>query len=119
MSGTVEVPGALVAWARRHYEREGCPLLFGPRSESDSAIQAEPFGDEYVLRFDADETEEAGYRVMLALDGMPDCFRCGDCLLGSYEAVEGYVRVDGPIALTCLSWLLAVRRAGFHLVLAG
>src|SRR5262249_50321464 len=54
-------------------------------------------------------------RVPTALDGLPQQFECDGRKLGGLDVVRGVVSVDGPLGLSCLSWVLRHKQTGFYL----
>ena len=139
MSATAEIPADVVAAAERHYLRHRRPLLFRPRSKSDWGLLALPGDSGYLLMLDLESCPLVGamapsegtveeradalmaklaHEVVGVLDGMPNSFVASGRRIGGFETVHGVVRVDGPVALTCLSWMLREQRTGFYLALS-
>lgn len=56
--------------------------------------------------------------VVAGLSGLPQRLTCQGSTVGLWEVIEERVCVRGPIALSCLSWALRERRAGFYLTLS-
>ncbi len=136
---TAEIPPDVLAAAERHYLRHREPLLFAARSTADWGIVALPGDSGYMLMLDLESCplapamdtgegaiedradalmERLSRHVVAVVDGLPDRFECDRRRVGGFETSHGVVRVDGPVGLTCLSWLLREQKTGFYLTLS-
>jgi hypothetical protein len=136
----VEVPRAVVERAERHYLRRRRPLLYGRRRRSEWRLTALPGASgRFAVLLDPEcpagrlilvASFMCGHRddailerlakgAMAALADVPDCFRCNGREVGRWEVMLGSVFVRGPVALSCLSWVLHDQRVGFFLTLSG
>ena len=141
MSASIEVPASVVARARRHFTKTGCPLLLRDRRRrNDWELVAIPANRGYLLvmgpatlpaQWYVAMSEQYPQRDLLAdlcrvvvagIEGLPQRFTCEGKVVGMWEIVSDDAAnsacVRGPVALTCLSWLLREQRVGFYLRLS-
>jgi len=53
--------------------------------------------------------------AVAGLEGLPRRFTCEGSTAGLWEVIEDSVRGRGPVALSCLLWLLRERRVGLFI----
>lgn len=136
MSTAIEVPCRFLNRARAHLARTGHPLLLRDRRRvKDWEVVALPDTQGYLLTVGPTTPVAQTYVAMqrrhpdrdLAADlcsiaaagfeGLPRRFTSEGLTVGLFEADERRVIVRGPIALSCLSWMLRQQNVGFFVTL--
>jgi hypothetical protein len=144
MSLVASIPASFLIRARRHLNRTGRPLVYGPRRRSDIGLFAcpNPVSARWVLVTDTsslpapvkeailvNERREVGpsaelmvrltkYAAVVA-EGLPSRFECEGLAVGHMEVADNCcVFVSSALAVSCLSWWLrnCKPRTGFFLV---
>ena len=139
MSRAVLILRRVVERAERHYFSTGKPLLYGRRRKSEWALVAIPGASGRFLVMlepespagrlillaafmgshkEEDILERLAKGAVAALAEVADRFQCDGREVGRWEVVLDSVCVRGPVALSCLSWVLREQRIGFYLTLS-
>ena len=135
MSAAIEVPRVFVERARVHLTRTGRPLLLRDRRRvNDWELVALPESQGYLLTVGPTTPVAQTYVAMkrryphrdltadlcsitaAGLAGLPRRFTCEGVTVGLWDVSEDRVRVRGPVALSCLSWMLRDQKVGFYLI---
>ena len=136
MSASIEVPRDFVDRARAHLARTGRPLLLRDRRRvNDWQLVALPETQGYLITVGPTTPVAQTYVAMkhryphrdltadlcsvtaAGLEGLPRRFTCDGLTVGLWDVSESHVCVRGPVALSCLSWMLRQQKVGFYLTL--
>jgi hypothetical protein len=136
VSESAEIPRRVLNQAREHAAKTGQPLLSRDlRRRRDWPLVAERFDRGYVLaagpqthvaqlylamkrRYPERDLGADLCRVAVeVLDLLPRRLACEGSTVGIWEVLDGVVCVRGPVALSCLSWLLIAQKVGCYVAL--
>jgi len=140
MNAPAAIPAGFLDHARRHLRREGRPLLYGPRRQTETGLLAcpNPSSGRWAILLDPSTVPGPVEEVLLAggltetmcrlsryagvaLHDLPRVFEAEGQEVGSWQECDGVVFVSDALALSCLSYLLRHHepRTGFFVWIAG